>query len=55
MTALSFNSIFTQVPKTVNSAAALQEGFLKRLETQFFWIESVLVYSVSSCDSRQTG
>ncbi len=27
---------------------------MKRLETQFFWIESVSVCSVSSCDSRQT-
>ncbi len=26
-----FDSIFTQVPKTVNSTVALQEGFLKRL------------------------
>ncbi len=26
-----FDSIFTQVPKTVNSIVALQEGFLKRL------------------------
>ncbi|KAI2646959.1 NADH-quinone oxidoreductase subunit I [Labeo rohita] len=29
MTASSFYSIFTQVPKTFNSAAALQVGFLK--------------------------
>ncbi len=26
-----FDRIFTQVPKTVNSTVALQEGFLKRL------------------------
>ncbi len=31
LTASSFYSIFTQVPKTVNSTVGLQEGFLKRL------------------------
>ncbi len=31
MTASSFHSIFTQVPKTLNSAVALLVGFLKRL------------------------
>ncbi len=43
LTASSFYSIFTQVPKTLNSTVALQVGFLKRLETQFFWIESQFV------------
>ncbi len=31
MTASSFYSIFTQVPKTFNSTVALQVGFLKHL------------------------
>ncbi len=31
LTASSFYSIFTQVPKTVNSTVALQVGFLKHL------------------------
>ncbi len=31
LTASSFYSIFTQVPKTLNNTIALQEGFLKHL------------------------
>ncbi len=31
LTASSFYSIFTQVPKTFNSTVALQVGFLKHL------------------------
>ncbi len=31
LTAYSFYTIFTQVPKTFNSTVALQVGFLKRL------------------------
>ncbi len=53
LTASSFYSIFTQVPKTLNSTVALQVGFLKTLP-RFFWIESVSVCCVSSCYSRQT-
>ncbi len=32
LTAFSFYSIFTQVPKTFNSTVVLQVGFLKHLE-----------------------
>ncbi len=51
LTASSFYSIFTQVPKTLNSTEALQEvswSVLRRGSAQFFWIESVSVCSVSS-------
>ncbi len=55
LTAYSFYSIFTQVPKTFHSTVALQEGFLKHLgDVATVLLDLVSVCSVSSCHSRQT-
>ncbi len=55
LTASSFYSIFTQVPKTFTRTVALQVGFLKDLgDVTTVLLDLVSVCSVSSCDSRQT-
>ncbi len=56
LTASSFYSIFTQVPKTLNSTVTLQVGLLKHLgDIATVLLDLVSVCSVSSCHSRQTG
>ncbi len=55
LTASSFYSIFTQVPKTFHSTVALQVDFLKNLrDVATVLLDLVSVCSVSSCVSRQT-